>query len=385
MEIYLVGGAVRDALLGLTVVDRDYVVVGALPEQLIQLGYQQVGKDFPVFLHPKTKAEYALARTERKSGSGYNGFICDFGPEITLEEDLSRRDLTINAIAQDESGTLYDPYGGQADLAAHTLRHVSAAFSEDPLRVLRVARFAARFHHLGFSVADDTLDLMRHIAASGELSALTPERVWKETEKALACAQPQVFFEVLRRCDALAELFPELEDLFITQESSIANLGQHALLALGHSTALTPELACRFAALSLQLGEEKISELCERNKVPTEHKELAILASRWHQKIHALREPSLANVADVLALYQETDSWRRPERFAQLLLCAQADWQASAGSAPYPQRAQLWLWFNELQAITAGPFVAQGLKGPAIGEAIKQARLVQLQQWLACA
>ncbi|ART82087.1 multifunctional CCA tRNA nucleotidyl transferase/2'3'-cyclic phosphodiesterase/2'nucleotidase/phosphatase [Oceanisphaera profunda] len=386
MDIYLVGGAVRDALLGLPVVDRDYVVVGALPEQLLQQGYQQVGKDFPVFLHPKSKDEYALARTERKSGSGYNGFICDFGPNITLEEDLSRRDLTINAIAQDENGMLFDPYGGQADLDSRTLRHVSDAFSEDPLRVLRVARFAARFHHLGFRVANDTLTLMRQIAASGELSALTPERVWKETEKALACEQPQVFFEVLRSCNALNAMFPELEKLFSSTEA-------HALQALWHGTQLTTELACRFAALTLQLDVAALTALCERSKVPTEHKELALLSSRWHQRIHALRDPNRDDAEQILALFQATDSWRRPERFAHLLLCAQADWQASiafdssavldSSAEPYPQRAQLWHWFKALQAITAGPFVAQGLKGPAIGEAIKQARLVQLQQWLA--
>lgn len=388
MEIYLVGGAVRDALLGLPVIDRDYVVVGARPEQLLAMGYQQVGNDFPVFLHPKSKAEYALARTERKAGVGYNGFICDFGPDITLEEDLSRRDLTINAIAQDEHGTLYDPYGGQTDLENRTLRHVSDAFSEDPLRVLRVARFAARFYHLGFRVADDTLALMAQIAASGELSALTPERVWKETEKALACAQPQVFFEVLRQCAALAVLFPELEDLYVVDELPIINFGPRAMEALWHSAQLTTALACRFAAVTALLEVGQITTLCERCKVPTEHKELALLASRWRLPIHQLREPSVENAEDILALYQATDSWRRPERFAQLLLCAQADWQAitdpvsALEPALYPQRAQLWQWFKELQSITAQPFVAQGLKGPAIGEAIKQARLVQLQEWL---
>ena len=378
MEIYLVGGAVRDALLGLSVYDKDYVVVGARPEQLLELGYQQVGKDFPVFLHPKSKAEYALARTERKAGSGYTGFICDFGPEITLEEDLSRRDLTINAIAQDESGRLVDPYGGQADLATRTLRHVSAAFSEDPLRVLRVARFAARFHHLGFTIAADTLDLMRHIAASGELTTLTPERVWKETEKALSCAQPQVFFEVLLKCEGLAPLFPELAAVFATQ----GNANLPSLRALWQCAQLTEDLACRFAALCLELDEPSISAMGERNKVPTEHKELAILASRWQQAIHRLNAPKREQAEAILALFQETDSWRRPERFANLLLCAQAAWQADS-VAPYPQRAQLWQWFNELKAITAAPFVAQGLKGPAIGEAIKQARLTQLQHWLA--
>lgn len=392
MEIYLVGGAVRDALLGLPVYDKDYVVVGALPAQLLELGFQQVGKDFPVFLHPKSKAEYALARTERKAGSGYTGFICDFGPDITLEEDLSRRDLTINAIAQDENGTLFDPYGGQADLNSRTLRHVSEAFSEDPLRVLRVARFAARFHHLGFAIAADTLALMRHIAASGELATLTPERVWKETEKALSSTQPQVFFEVLLKADGLAPLFPELAALLATQD----NENRHSLRALWQCAQLTPDLACRFAALCLRLDELSIGTMCERNKVPTEHKELAILASRWQRTLNSLSAPQLEQAEAILALFQETDSWRRPERFANLLLCAQADWQAQTANqapyqtesqtnsaAPYPQRAQLWQWFSELKAITAGPFVAQGLKGTQIRDAIKAARLAQLQHWLA--
>ena len=382
MEIYLVGGAVRDALLGLAVVDRDYVVVGATPEQLLALGYQQVGKDFPVFLHPKSKDEYALARTERKSGAGYTGFICEFGPDITLEEDLARRDLTINAIAQDDSGQLHDFYGGQADLAARTLRHVSDAFSEDPLRVLRVARFAARFNDLGFTIAPETLTLMQHIADSGELNSLTPERIWQETEKALASNTPQVFFEVLHRCQALGILFPELATLFSRDLAS----AQHSLQALFCSVSLSSELACRFAVLCQKLDTDAINALCQRIKVPTEHKELALLSSRWHKKLHQLRQPSVEQAEDILALFQETDAWRRPLRFAQLLVCAHADWQVEALSGPestsYPQRAQLWLWFNELKAITAAPFVAQGLTGPAIGQAMTHARLVQLQAWL---
>ncbi|MGO1246405.1 MAG: multifunctional CCA addition/repair protein [Oceanisphaera sp.] len=372
MDIYLVGGAVRDALLGLTVYDKDYVVVGAKPEQLLQLGYQQVGKDFPVFLHPHSKDEYALARTERKAGRGYTGFICEFGPEVTLEDDLSRRDLTINAIAQQQDGTLIDPYGGQQDIANRSLRHVSDAFIEDPLRVLRVARFAARFHRLGFSVAPETQVLMQQMATSGELTYLTAERVWKETEKALACDQPQVFFEVLHSCYALQALFPELAT------ANAAGMAPASLPSLLRSVALSASLACRFAVLCQQLDTAAINDLCQRIKVPTEYKELALLASRWHRHIHHLGQPSLAQAQDILALYQATDAWRRPERFQQLLLCAQAD----SGRDNYPQRTLLWQWLNTLKTITAQPFVAQGLKGPAIGEAIHQARLERLKRIL---
>lgn len=385
MHIYLVGGAVRDALLGLPVYDKDYVVVGALPEQLLQLGYQQVGKDFPVFLHPNSKNEYALARTERKTGTGYTGFICEFGPDVTLEDDLSRRDLTINAIAQQQDGTLIDPYGGQADIAQRTLRHVSDAFIEDPLRVLRVARFAARFHQLGFSVAPETHALMQQMADSGELTSLTAERVWKETEKALACDHPQVFFEVLYHSHALAALFPELASLWTTanagfeQQVSVLQALQYSVqLANTLGETLTKNVACRFAVLCQTLDTDTISALCQRIKVPSEHKELALLASRWHTHIHQLGQPVLAQAEEVLALYQKTDAWRRSERFAQLLLCAHAD----AGLTHYPQGTQLWQWFNELKTITAPPFVAQGLKGPAIGEAIYQARLERLKQVL---
>ena len=404
MQVYLVGGAVRDSLLGITVYDRDYVVVGALPEQLLQQGYQQVGKDFPVFLHPNSKNEYALARTERKAGTGYTGFICDFGPEVTLEEDLSRRDLTINAIAQREDGTLIDPYHGQADIAARRLRHVSDAFSEDPLRVLRVARFAARFHHLGFVVADETLELMQQMAASGELATLTPERVWKETEKALASPHPQVFFEVLRRVHGLTALFPEIDALFGVPVSkpwgTEPDAGQQTMAALTRCAELTDNIAARFAVLCHAIGTTQatteqttqtqrneqgvtpITTLCQRLKVPTEHKELAILMSRWHPFLHGLSRPTVAQAPRILALYQATDAWRKPERFSLLLQCAQADMQSQKNTAPYPQGPLLWQWLGELKTITAGPFIAQGLKGPAIGEAISQARLQRLEQRL---
>ncbi len=408
MEVYLVGGAVRDELLGLTVYDRDYVVVGALPEQLLQQGYQQVGKDFPVFLHPKSKDEYALARTERKAGAGYTGFICDFGPEVTLKEDLMRRDLTINAIARDQQGTLHDPYDGVADIEARVLRHVSDAFGEDPLRVLRVARFAARFHGQGFTVADETRGLMQQMAASGELTTLTPERVWKETEKALASDNPQIFFEVLRQCDALKVLFPEVDALFGVpgpkQWHPEIDTGLHTMMVLKRAAELGAGLPCRFAALCHdfgkaltpsdkwpshhdhgELGIAPIEALCARFKVPTEHRELAILMSRWHICLHRMVEPAPEQAETILMLFQQTDAWRKPDRFAQLLLCAQSDLQGRTGfeQRPYPQRERLWQWLCELRTITAAPFVAQGLKGPAIGEAIAAARLQQLKLWLA--
>lgn len=407
MEIYLVGGAVRDELLGLAVKERDYLVVGATPEQLLALGYTQVGRDFPVFLHPDTREEYALARTERKSGRGYTGFICDFGPEVSLEEDLRRRDLTINAIARDEQGGLHDPYGGRQDLDRRILRHVSEAFAEDPLRVLRVARFAARFHHLGFTLADETLALMRRMAASGELAALTPERVWKETEKALATEDPQVYFEVLRRAGALGVLFPELEALFGVPGPEKwhpeIDTGIHTLMVLKRAAELGGDLCCRFAALCHdfgkaltpqekwpshhhhgELGVAPIEALCARLKVPTEHRELALLMSRWHILFHRLAEPCPEHAERILELFNHTDAWRKPARFAQLLICAQADLQGRKGfgGKPYPQRERLWHWLGELRQITAQAFVEQGIKGAAIGDAIREERRRRLVLWL---
>lgn len=408
MEIYLVGGAVRDALLGLEVKERDYMVVGATPEQLLELGYTQVGKDFPVFLHPQSREEYALARTERKSGLGYTGFICDFSPDVTLEDDLIRRDLTINAIARDERGILHDPYGGRADLDARVLRHVSAAFSEDPLRVLRVARFAARFAHLGFVVAEETLALMNQMAAGGELDQLTPERVWRETEKALACTDPQVYFDILRQCGALKRLFPELDALFGVPGPKKwhpeIDTGLHTLMVLKRSAELEGSPACRFAALCHdfgkaltppekwpshhqhgELGLAPIHALCDRLKVPNEHRELAVLMSRWHILFHQLTAPGPAQAELILQLFNHTDAWRKPARFAELLICVQADWQGRTGlgQLPFPQREQLWRLLAQLRTIEARPFVAQGLKGPAIGEAIDAARRQKLSELLA--
>lgn len=271
MKTYLVGGAVRDGLLNLPIKDRDWVVTGTTPEAMLAAGYQQVGRDFPVFLHPKTREEYALARTERKSGQGYTGFITKFAPDVTLEQDLQRRDLTINAIAQDSDGNIIDPFNGRHDIQQRLLRHVSAAFNEDPLRVLRVARFAARFAHLNFRIADETMALMQHMAASGELAHLTAERVWKETESALQSPNPQVFFQVLRDCNALAVLFPEIDKLFGVPAPAKwhpeIDTGVHTLMTLAIAAQLSPEVDIRFATLCHDVGKA----LTPPEKWPSHH------------------------------------------------------------------------------------------------------------------
>jgi tRNA nucleotidyltransferase/poly(A) polymerase len=309
VKSYLVGGAVRDGLLGLPVKDKDWVVVGATPQQMLDAGYQQVGRDFPVFLHPQSHEEYALARTERKSGSGYTGFTCYAAPDVTLEQDLLRRDLTVNALAQDDNGTIIDPYGGRADLQNRLLRHVSPAFGEDPLRVLRVARFAARYAHLSFRIADETLTLMRDMTAAGELEHLTPERVWKETEGALGTRNPQVFFQTLRDCGALKVLFPEIDSLYGVPAPEKwhpeIDTGVHTLMTLTMSAMLSPEIDIRFATLCHDLGKgltpkhlwprhhghgpagvKLVEQLCLRLKVPNEMRDLAKLVAEFHDLIH---------------------------------------------------------------------------------------------------
>jgi tRNA nucleotidyltransferase (CCA-adding enzyme) len=369
MDIYQVGGAVRDHLLGLPIKDRDWVVVGATPEAMLALGYRQVGRDFPVFLHPQSKEEYALARTERKSGKGYTGFIVHAAPDVTLEADLQRRDLTINAIALAADGSYVDPYGGRADLEARLLRHVSPAFAEDPLRVLRVARFAARFHHLGFRVAEETLQLMRDIAAGGELQHLVPERIWQEWLSALQTPAPQVFCSVLRDCGALAILLPELERLFGVPQPAATHpeidSGVHMLLALQQAAALTPDPAVRFAALvhdagksvtpaalwpqhphHEDIGAELIDDLCRRLRVPNDFRELGKLASRFHTRVHQALQHDAAQLLETL---EGCDALRRPERFDQLLLACEADARGREGleNRDYPQRQRL------LQALAA--------------------------------
>ncbi|WP_220765747.1 multifunctional CCA addition/repair protein, partial [Shewanella sp. MBTL60-112-B1] len=390
MKIYLVGGAVRDKLLKLPVKDHDYMVVGATPQQMLSLGYNQVGKDFPVFLHPKTGQEYALARTERKTAAGYGGFSVDAAPSVTLEQDLLRRDLTINAIAQDDEGKLYDPYLGVEDIEKRTLRHVSAAFVEDPLRVLRVARFSARFHSLKFTIAPETLALMTTISRSGELEALTAERVYMELDKALATDNPQVFFQVLKDCGALAVLFPEIEALFGVPQPEKwhpeIDTGVHTLMVLEQAAKLSDDNSVRFAALVHDLGKALspkehlpkhhghgqkglplIRSLCERFRVPNEYRDLALLVSDQHQNIHKITELR----ADTLVkLFDKADFWRKPQRMEQLLLACEADSKGRTGFElnPYPQAYYLKQCFAAAAAIDVQGIIEQGFKGAEIRE-----------------
>nr|WP_225614440.1 multifunctional CCA addition/repair protein [Pantoea sp. PNT02] len=400
----MVGGAVRDALLRLPVKDRDWVVVGATPDAMLAEGYQQVGRDFPVFLHPRSREEYALARTERKSGNGYTGFVTQFAPDVTLEQDLQRRDLTINAIAQSDSGELIDPYGGQRDLAKRQLRHVSAAFNEDPLRVLRVARFAARFAHLNFRIADETQALMREMAVSGELAHLTAERVWKETEKALLTRNPQVYFQVLRDCGALQVLFPEIDNLYgipapIKWHPEI-DTGIHALMTLAMSAALSDQLDVRFATLFHDVGKaltpaEKwpshhghglagvpiVEALCQRLRVPNQVRDLALVVTEFHDVVHTIeRQPADA----LIALFDRIDAWRKPDRVEKMALTSEADARGRAGleSMTYPQGDYLRQAFALAQAVPTKDVVAAGFKGAEVREELTRRRVAVLQAQL---
>jgi tRNA nucleotidyltransferase (CCA-adding enzyme) len=399
MKTYLVGGAVRDALLGLNDSDRDWVVVGATPEQMHEAGFTPVGKDFPVFLHPSSKEEYALARTERKSGTGYKGFTVYAAPSVTLEEDLQRRDLTINAMAQDSDGRLIDPWGGEADLKARILR-VSPAFAEDPLRVLRVARFAARFKSQGFTLADETLQLMRAMSASGELQALTAERVWREFENALQGPQPRVFIETLRSCNALAVLLPEVDRLFgvpqVAKWHPEVDTGLHTLMSLDQACLLSTDPAVRFAVLMHdvgkgltpkdnwphhygheQLGVDTITFACQRLRAPSEYTELARVSSLYHTHSHRAEELKPATLLKVL---EALDAFRRPARLEKFLLVCEADARGRTGfeNRDYPQAQILrdsWLRANAISvpALLERYPVAPG---PKVGEKIKQ-RLTQ--------
>lgn len=403
MKTYLVGGAVRDALLNLPVKDKDWVVVGASPEEMLSQGYEQVGRDFPVFLHPETHQEYALARTERKSGSGYTGFVCYSAPDVTLEQDLQRRDLTINAIAQDEQGRLYDPYGGKADLDQRLLRHVSAAFNEDPLRVLRVARFAARFAHLNFMVAEETQALMRWMAESGELNTLTPERVWKETEKALETRNPQVYFQVLRDCGALAVLFPELDNLYGVPAPAKwhpeIDTGIHTLMTLAIAAQLSPDIAVRFATLFHDVGKaltppEKwpshhghgpagvplVAALCQRLRVPNAIRDLALLVTEFHDLVHTVERQSAETL---VALFDRIDAWRKPQRVEQIALTSEADARGRTGfeSNAYPQGDYLRQAFEVVLSVSTREVVAAGFKGMEVREELNRRRIAALEQW----
>ncbi|GAA3910128.1 multifunctional CCA addition/repair protein [Litoribacillus peritrichatus] len=403
MKTYLVGGAVRDKLLNIPSYDRDWVVVGSTPEQMEQLGYRSVGKDFPVFLHPETQEEHALARMEKKQGHGYQGFECQFSPDVTLEEDLLRRDLTINAMALDEKGNLVDPYNGQQDINNKQLRHVSEAFIEDPLRVLRVARFAARFHHLGFTVAPETLQLMTSLSRSGELNYLTAERVWKETERALSERSPQVYFETLRACNALQVIFPEIDNLFgVPQRKEYhpeVDTGIHTMMVLEQAAGLSESLEVRFSALTHDLGKavtpkhvlpkhighEKeglplIKQLCERLKVPNKPKELALLVGELHTKCHTVFE---LKPSTLLKLLNQLDCWRKPERFNQFLTSCEADARGRTGfeNRAYPQANYLQGAYQACLQVNAGNLAKSGLKGVAIRDELTRQRVDLLRQY----
>ena len=359
MKTYRVGGAVRDTLLGYPFVETDSVVVGSTPETLIAAGYTQVGRDFPVFLHPETKEEFALARTERKTAPGYHGFVVHADPSVTLKQDLERRDLTINAMAMDEAGEVIDPYGGRQDLGAKVLRHVSPHFVEDPLRVLRVARFAARYHHLGFAVAPETLTLMRDIVSAGELAHLSTERIWVETEKALSEQHPEIYWEVLAECGALPMLMPELA---VSQ----------GIGALARAARHTPRADCRWAALLADLPEGRARGASERLKAPNSYTHLAERVSAWRPKLKA----ALRDATNCMALLKALDALRRDEPFTgfceTLMALEQTSADAQAAIAKLDRARQA------SQAVTAADFTAQGLKGPALGAAIKASQIEQI-------
>jgi tRNA nucleotidyltransferase (CCA-adding enzyme) len=400
VKIYTVGGAVRDALLGRPVVDRDYVVVGATPAEMVALGYRPVGQDFPVFLHPATQEEYALARTERKSGHGYKGFTVHAAPEVTLEEDLYRRDLTINAMAQDESGNLIDPYGGQADLQARLFRHVSPAFAEDPVRILRVARFAARFTN--FSVAPDTLTLMRRIVEEGEVDALVPERVWQEVSRGLMEEMPSRMFRVLRECGALARLFPEIDRLFGVpqppEHHPEIDTGEHVMQVIDWAASHGMSLPVRFAALTHDLGKgvtppeawpkhhgheaksaELVRTLSERIRVPADCRDLAVAVARDHGLVHRALELRPATVVELL---ERVDALRRPERFELFLQACECDFRGRPGyeDKPFPAPAYLRQALQTAQGIDAAA-VARSADAGRIREAIFQARTAAVSAW----
>jgi tRNA nucleotidyltransferase (CCA-adding enzyme) len=397
MQVYLVGGAVRDALLGLDVRERDWVVVGGTREELLRLGYREVGRDFPVFLHPQSHEEYALARLERKIAPGYRGFAVEFGPEVTLEEDLARRDLTINAIARAPDGSLVDPYGGQRDLESRVLRHVSDAFIEDPVRVLRVARFAARFAALGFRVAPDTMALMRNMVDRGEIDALVSERVWQETEKALREPTASTFFTVLRECGALKVVYPEIDALFGVPQPAQwhpeIDTGVHTLMVLDQAARLSDEPTVRFAALVHDLGkgttphsqwpghrghEDRsvalIDSLAARLRVPGEYRELALIVARYHGNVHRAFE---LRPKTLLEFMERADAFRRSARFDQALLACEADARGRAGleAQPYPQREYVLAARDAAAAVKPTAEDIASRNGIQIAKALHERRL----------
>ena len=403
MQIYLVGGAVRDSLINYPSSENDWVVVGATPEQMTDLGYKPVGQDFPVFIHPKTGEEYALARTERKSGHGYKGFEFYTSTEVSLEEDLIRRDLTINAMAQDDEGHIIDPFDGQKDLAHKLLRHVSEAFTEDPLRVLRVARFAARYAHLGFTVAPETMELMKSIVAKGEMEFLVAERVWKETSRALAEQSPQVFFEVLKACNALEVLLPEIDALFgVPQRADYhpeIDTGIHTLMALKAATKLTDCEAIRFAVLVHDVGKaitpedvlpshsghEKrglplVKAICDRLTVPNKHRQLAMSVTEFHLHCHRALE---LKPATLLKLFQSIGAIRSPDKLIDFLTCCEADIKGRAGfeDAAYPSKDYLLAALEAVSQVDISDLVDQGVSGAEIGKQLNQRQIQHLTEF----
>lgn len=405
MKVYLVGGAVRDRLLGYPITERDWVVVGETPGSMIARGFRSVGRDFPVFLHPQTHEEYALARTERKTAPGYRGFAVHASPHVTLEQDLLRRDLTINAMAEDDAGHLIDPYGGLRDLEARVLRHVSPAFTEDPVRVLRVARFAARYAHLSFGLAAETRELMRGIAASGELDALVPERIWSELVRALAEPTPVAFFTVLRECTALQRLFPEIDDLFGVpqppEHHPEVDTGIHTMLVLEQAARLSPDPRVRFAALTHDLGKgltppelwphhrghEKaglvlLEGLCSRLKAPKEYQRLAMKVMRYHGCCHRCRELRASTLVDLL---QRLDALRKDNHpLDQFLAACEADAKGRPGyeNRPYPQAD--WIRRAQRVALTVTPdtLLEKGLRGQTLGRELRKLRIKAVREQL---
>ena len=402
MKIYLVGGYVRDQLLGLETKDRDWVVVGSTPEEMLQQDFRQVGKDFPVFLHPKTNEEYALARTERKVSAGYSGFSFHTSSEVTLEEDLIRRDLTINAIALSDDNELIDPFNGQADIKAKILRHVSPAFIEDPVRILRVARFAARFADLGFTIAEETQQLMTEMVNNGEVDSLVPERVWQETMRALSEKTPARFFEVLRDCGALKKLFPEVDQLWGVPQPEKhhpeIDTGIHTMMVLTQAAKLSDDPKVRFSALVHDLGKgitpkeewpkhiehesrgvPLVEALCDRYRIPNDYRELAIIVTKYHLHYHRAAE---LRDDTFLKTLESLDAFRRPERFEQFLLACEADSRGRTGyeDQHFEQPEIYRKVFNVAKTIDAKALVSQGLKGKAIKDELSKQRIQAIKK-----
>jgi tRNA nucleotidyltransferase (CCA-adding enzyme) len=392
MEVYLVGGAVRDELLGLPVKERDWCVVGATPEELVDLGYRPVGKDFPVFLHPDTAEEYALARTERKTAAGYHGFSFYTAPNVTIEQDLGRRDLTVNAIAKNEDDQIIDPFNGRRDIKKKLLRHVSEAFAEDPVRILRTARFATRFYSMGFRIAEETMQLMKSMVRDGEVNSLVPDRVWKETAIALGEAQPHIYFDVLRTCGALKEIFPEIDALFGVPQPGKwhpeIDTGIHTLMVLQQAALMSDEIDVRFAGLVHDLGKattrkndlpqhpgheargvKLIRSLAKRLPVPNAYRDLACLAAEFHTLCHRAFELRASTILKVL---NRADAFRRPDRFEKLMLACEADARGRAGfeDRDYPQADFFRSAYRSAASVDIDDLVEGTLSGAEIGKKI---------------